>query len=822
MSNNDPITRAINRLVVDHPWKVVVAFLLATVVLAGGLGAVEQEAGGGQYTAGLEEEQALEDMEAEFEAGIRTGGGASAVIVISDEQNVLSKSALERMLLLQHRLETRDRLRISSTTSPADTIATELDPNARTTEDRLRAVTGATQQQVQHAVRAAAADGGLGAVSEDFSEEAASASVVQMGVSYSLPPSADDDDAVALQQRTQGVVDGVDGYDEGENAIVFSTELTDQEVVGVLGDTAIIVFPAAILLISFFLLVAYRDPVDLAGGVLTLGMTLVWVFGLMGYLGIPFSDALTPILPLLLAVGIDFGIHIINRYREEREDGKPIGEAMEITGTQLSVAFLIVAVTTVASLAANLASPFDALQEFGIVASIGLMFTFLLFAIFLPAGKVATDRLRERTGLPTFGTTPLGHENSLIGRILPVSIRFAKVAPIVLVLVVAVASGGIAYYGTGLDTEFSQDAFFPEEDRVEQYQEVMPDPIAPADYSFIKVNRILEDDFDQGVIGSVTVFIDDIDIRSDGALRELDRGHRNPPETFATADRRAEANSVVSIMRAQANTDSAVTDAVRRNDRTGDGVPDRNVEDVYDALFEADEETSVYLTEDRSATRIEYQLTAEADASTATANAREIAEQLDLDATATGELVVNQAVIELLTESSIRSLGVAFLLTTIVLVASYRLLEGRGVYGLLNLFPVLVGVAVLAGSMRLFGIPLTPINAPIFALSIGLGVDYTVHLMHRYVDERETTHDPAEALVISIRGTGGALTGSMLTTVTGIGVLYLALIPVISEYGILIALGVLYAYLSAILVLPPTILAWEKGRAMRRPQEHPG
>ena len=82
--------------------------------------------------------------------------------------------------------------------------------------------------------------------------------------------------------------------------------------------------------------------------------------------------------------------------------------------------------------------------------------------------------------------------------------------------------------------------------------------------------------------------------------------------------------------------------------------------------------------------------------------------------------------------------------------------------------------------------------------------------MHRLVDEYESGKDVHAALLVTVRGTGGALTGSMLTTVCGLGVLYLALIPLIMEVGLLLALGVLYAYLSSILVLPSTIVVWER------------
>jgi predicted RND superfamily exporter protein len=112
--------------------------------------------------------------------------------------------------------------------------------------------------------------------------------------------------------------------------------------------------------------------------------------------------------------------------------------------------------------------------------------------------------------------------------------------------------------------------------------------------------------------------------------------------------------------------------------------------------------------------------------------------------------------------------------------------------------------------MRLFSIPLTPINAPILSVSIGLGVDYTVHFVHRFVDEYKRGLPVDEALDVTIAGTGGALTGSMLTTVSGLGVLWLAVIPLLRDFGVLLALGVFYAYLCSILLVPSLVVVWDR------------
>ncbi|OLZ40329.1 Patched family protein [Natrinema saccharevitans] len=806
--NEPSLTDRLETAITEHPLKVVLAFAVVTVLLASGIGGGgEQQAGTDQFTEGLEEQEAYEEMQADFESGARDEGNATASLFLEDGRNALSKPNLLRMLEFQERAENEDGLRVASTTSPASLVARQLDPSATTPETQYRAIERASPRQLEAAIADADETAGL-PVSTDFTRESAAADVAQVAVTYDVPPNADTDDTAELQSRTVELANEIDGYESGDNVVVFGDAIIEEEMLQLLGDTSMVVFPAALVLILFFLLVAYRDPIDLGLGLVSLLLTMVWTFGFMGHAGIPFSDSLITVFPLLLAVGIDFGIHIINRYREERATGAAIGDAMGITTGQMSGAFIIVTLTTVIGFAANLTSSLSQLRDFGIVASVGITFTFLIFAVFLPAGKVGLDRLRDGTRFPAFGSTPLGNDDSVLGRVLPVGTRLAKVAPAV-VLVTALLFGGVAAsYGTGVDSEFSQEAFFPDEDRLDQYER-LPGPLQPGEYTFLTVLDYLEEDFDQGFVESVTVYVDDPDVRSNTAFREVDRALQDPPDAFKETDRRAEATSIVSVTEQRAETDPEFAATVKRTDSNGNGLPNRDVDRVYDELLEGDEGPQ-YVTSDRSATRIEYQVDPDADQAEATAAARTVADGMNMDATATGTMVVNQAVIDRITESAMRSLVVAFVLTAVFLMLSYRWLEGRMIYGVINLVPVLVTVAMLAGSMRLFDIPLSPFNAPILSVSIGLGVDYTVHFMHRFVDEYESGADVHDALQVTVRGTGGALTGSMLTTVCGLGVLYFALIPMIMEFGLLLAMGVLYAYLTSIVILPSTIVVWDR------------
>jgi predicted RND superfamily exporter protein len=808
---NGSVVERIDRVIVERPGLVIVAFLAVTALLVPGLGMISTQADTDQFTEDVEAQQAQEEIDEEFEGTI--GSSATAGTLIVQDDNVLSRGALVRILETQHRLEDHSSLRIASTSSHANVVARQLDPTAETPLEQRRTVEAATDRELRAAIADADARGRLEPqLSTDYNPTRGHATGTIIGITYDLPESASTGEVVTLQERTVDVVGTVEGNDPGENAILFGNGIIQSEFNALLTDTAIIVFPLAILFILGFLLLAYRDPIDMLLGLGTLGLVLLWTFGLMGWLGIPFSNVMVPLFPLLLAVGIDFGIHTINRYREARTAGEDIEPAMRQTTDQLLVAFTIVTITTAIGFAANLTSPLGSLQDFGVVAALGIAITLLAFGGFLPAVKVLADRGRARIPrFPSFGTTPLGREGSLMGRTLEYSVSLARVAPAFVLVGALVGGGVVGAYGTGVDAEFSQEIFFPDEDRVEQYQ-ALPEPFAPAEYTFTTTLRLLEDEFGGRQFSTVTIYVDE-PVRDDDSLERLHRATRQPPDSFERADDgTAEARSIVTVIDAQADRDPEFAALVARNDYTGNGVPDRNVDTVYDELLESSGEAEArrYLAADRGSARIDFTLKSGADDDAVVADARRVADRMPMDAVATGTLIVNAAVIDVILESAIQSLLIAFLLTAVFLMASYRVLEGRAVYGIVNLLPILVTVALLAASMRYFGVALSPINAPILGVSIGLGVDYAVHFMHRFVDEYDPGTDVFDALRVTIQGTGGALTGSMLTTVFGLGALFFAVIPLIQEFGLLLALGVFYAYACSIVFLPSIIVTWER------------
>ncbi|MFC6615124.1 RND family transporter [Halopenitus salinus] len=800
-------TRRLNDTIVDSPRTVVIAFLVLTVVFMGGFGLISTETDSTEgFTEDLPEQQALDAVNEEFEDPFTPESESTQLIHTGD--NVLTKRALVRNLRVIERVEKREDLRMESASGPAPIVAQAIDPSATTAAEQRRVVEGSTPTEIRRTVRRLAAENPAFSrtLSEDFNPSDPSASASITVVSHDVPSGFSSGDLTDVQTDVQSIAS-----DEPGDIRAFGSGITNAEMGNVIGDSLTIVMPVVVVLLLGFLTVAYRDPIDLALGLLALLMTVVWTFGFLGYSGIPFNQQMISVPVLLLAVGVDFGIHIINRYREETVQGFEATEAMREANNQLMIAFVIVTVTTVFGFGANVISDLTPIRNMGIASAIGIVFTFLIFGLFLPAAKLEVDRLRADFGVPEFNSKPIASEESALGRALAFPAVVSRYAPVVFVIALLLSGGVAAAYGSGVDTSFETEDFLPPEEQP-GYVTVLPEPFAPGEYTVTETINLLEDRFATNQDQSVKLYVEG-NFEEGHALEALSAPNEDPPDSLAVGSGGgARPQSIVTVIDSHAERDPEFAALVARNDRDGDGIPDQNLERIYDELFAspAGDRAERYLTEDRRSAQVDYAIESDASQDEAAADTREFAEEFRYSATATGSIVVFDAVTDLIFTSAIEGMILAVGLTGVFLVIAYGVLEGKPMLGIVNVFPILIAIAYLIGTMRYLGMSLNALTATILSISIGLGIAYSVHTTHRFIDEYNAGAGAHEAMVITLSGTGGALLGSMLTTSLGTGALALAITPVLGDFGLLMALSVTYSFVMSVVALPPAVLLWAR------------
>jgi len=126
-------------------------------------------------------------------------------------------------------------------------------------------------------------------------------------------------------------------------------------------------------------------------------------------------------------------------------------------------------------------------------------------------------------------------------------------------------------------------------------------------------------------------------------------------------------------------------------------------------------------------------------------------------------------------------------------------------YALATIVPIGLVVVWLYGLMYIGGFALNFVTATIGALSIGVGIDYSIHMTERFREELRRSPDKLTALRQASRGTGVALVASATSSIVGFAIIGFAPMPMFSSYGQLTAIMIFLALTASLVVLPPLL-----------------
>lgn len=480
----------------------------------------------------------------------------------------------------------------------------------------------------------------------------------------------------------------------------------------------------------------------------------------------------------------------------------------------LLVALTWVTATAVFGFLANLVSPVAPIREFGIVSAFGIFSALLIFGILVPALKVTLDNILEGYGIDRHKRA-FGTGGGRFTGVLSTGQRLAKRAPVVVIIVALLLTAGGAYAAADIDTSFEVEDFIADEPAA--WTQSLPEMFRPGEYSTKANLEVLDDRFLRQDL-QVSILLEG-PVDSDGALQRIDEGTSlagEQPATVLLADGDPAVTTPLSEMRTLASQDEQFRSVFESADTTNDGIPDTDIATVYDAFFETAPDQArdvLYRTADGEYQAAVMVVSIRGDAQTGDVKEqmREVAASLDGDgfvATATGQLIVFSIIEEELFETVFESLIISLVAVFLFLMIVYRITDGSAILGMITLAPIALAVAWILGTMYLLGMPFNVVTGTITSLTIGLGVAYNIHMSERFRLELSRGHDVLDALYISVTGTGGALLGSAATTAGGFGVLALAIIPMLQQFGIITALTIIYAFLGSVLVLPSLLVLW--------------
>lgn len=171
----------------------------------------------------------------------------------------------------------------------------------------------------------------------------------------------------------------------------------------------------------------------------------------------------------------------------------------------------------------------------------------------------------------------------------------------------------------------------------------------------------------------------------------------------------------------------------------------------------------------------------------------------------TGVLVLYNNVLQSLYESQILTLGVVMLVIMLMFLLLFRSLA----IAMICIIPNAIAAVFVLGIMGWLGIPLDIMTITIAAISVGIGVDNTIHYMHRFRREYPRFGNYRQTMFYCHNSIGRAMYFTSMTIVAGFSILALSnFIPTI-VFGLLTSLAMLVALIGSLTLLPQLLIVFK-------------
>jgi len=524
--------------------------------------------------------------------------------------------------------------------------------------------------------------------------------------------------------------------------------------------------PLALILILLVLYLGFRNARGVLLPVLTVLLSILWTFGAMGILNIEISIISSVIPILLIAVGSAYTIHVLNRINETPEADAE--KRLEQAWKYIAVPVIFTAITTMFGFISFIfGSYLHMIKIFGLFTSAGIFFA-LLVSLFLIPGLAGLKK-SSGTAIPAIS-------NGLLTSLLKKTSH----------LIIHHPRRVILFWGT-LILLFVFGAFQIQRkaDFIEYFRKNDP-------------NRVTENILKEKMGGSFPVYIsikgDILDPDVMQAIYETQQVMKEDPNLVYT-------QSVADLV-------ATMNEAMGEGKRIP-GQRDR-IENLW-FLIEGQEILEQLISEDKKEAIIQGIFnSSEINDSKRFTDFMESyfnsmnSSKMEFKLTGYPSLIIRLD--ESLVNSQIRSLAIALMLVLLAVI----LLQRSLLKGILSVFPIITTLVILFGCMGWFGIPLDIATVLVGSISIGIGIDYAIHISNHFSHAMRNGYGLTGAIEHSLTISGKAIVINMFSVTAGFLVLLFSSLIPLARFGILVGITMLASGSAALTLLPALLLANHK------------
>jgi len=665
-----------------------------------------------------------------------------SIVVLMEGDDVAKKEVLEADLRFSNHIKAAPN--VVSVQSIADAIA-----DAEFQANGIRQIP--SQERIDHLLAGANPD----LLKSIMPDRGHTMVVVQ------APANLDEGLRKELLAEISSTVEFVD-YPPGYGVTITGDPAFQEAIIGEMNNSNNSILALAGLLMVVALLLVFRHVRWPLLPIPVVFLGIIWTFGAMGFFHIPMTMVSFAAFPILIGIGIDYAIQFHNRIDEELSKGISSVEAAINTVNHVAIPVIVALIVTEAGFTALLSSSVPMIRQFGMLCIIGLVMCYLSSLFVGVTLLYNLERWMPRKNRPGLNS----RNGSTVGEYVEKTASFCLSKSwgiLALALVLALIGN---YADTQVLVETDSKNFLPQD--------------LPTLIDLNHMKRIF------GGTDSVEFLVQADDVTDPATLKWMD--------DFGNY-----------MLRSRDRVSSAVSIATYVKEANGGEMPDdkTRIREIIDSLPSS--VTGSYL--DGHNTAVIVLNVGDAQANLGVEGIDRLLKEYDKDlswmppppgvaVTETGTLVVMATVISALTSGRVEMSLLGLVLIFLLLLAIYRDL----IKALLPVLPMLVVIGWMGGVMYLGGLKYTPLTATLGALILGVGSEYAILMMERFYEELYNEGDPYVALGITSNRIGSALVASGMAVVFGFAALIASPFSIISNFGLVTVLSVIFALLTTFTV----------------------
>jgi hypothetical protein len=576
-------------------------------------------------------------------------------------------------------------------------------------------------------------------------------------------------DGANVNDVAENVIANVSNLNLSENIYYTGSPMLVTSISALMKTDFIQLLPIAFLVIGFILFLSFRTISGVVLPLLTAVISIIWSLGIMGLMGYSMSMISNNIPIILLAIGSAYAIHVVNRVNLISKTNQ-----QNLISTALAYVLIPVLLATITTIIGFISFVFGAylqmIVDFGIFTSLGTLFACLLSIFFVPAIMEVFKSKKKKE------ISEVKKQSFLLNKILnPLNsflFKYPKQILGIWLVLIIISVFGVFSIKRSVDIQ----EYFKEGNPTRQAEKIMVEKFG----------------------GTKPVFV-------------YFEGNMQSPEVLKTMRQTAEymeQSPEIYTSMSIANLISELNFAITGNR----AIPDdpEQIEQLW-FLLDGNEILNRFVNKDLTEGIIITKFKSPDNDSK-----KEFAKYMNdfieshssetCKIQITGMPFVDITMDQSLINSQIGSISIAIIFMIFIVGLILRSFMS-GIYASI---PIIATIIILFGVMGISGISLNIATVLVASVALGIGIDYSIHIISHYNHSLKNNNHFKEAITDAISISGSAIIINVIAVSVGFMVLMFSVMVPLQYFGILIALSMLSSGLGALTLLPVILILLNK------------